>query len=340
MSAEKPLLVVLGATGNQGGSVVSYFLSLSSSPYAIRGVTRNLSSPKSVSLASLGVEMVAGNFDDPSSLDAAFKGVSVIFTVTDFWHSFFDPSVREKASASGESIGVVSRDNETQQNKNIIDAAAKVSTLERFVFSSLPNTSKLSGGKYPYVYHFDGKALGEEYGSSAHPKLWEKTTVFYAGYYLENFFSPAGKIVRPKLNKSKTTLTLYVAEPLATASLPMYSSIADTGALVHAVVHAAPGKKVIGVNEWLNLREFATILAQVLEKRIEFIDREPKFELGDAEMEKDHVDMVGFCIEFGYDGGKVDKSIVQPADLGVPVQLASVKEWCEKQDWENILEVE
>lgn len=84
MSSEKPLLVVLGATGTQGGSVLSYFLSLSPSPCALRGVTRDPSSPRSVSLASLGVEMVAGEFDNPSSLDAAFKGASVIFSVTDF----------------------------------------------------------------------------------------------------------------------------------------------------------------------------------------------------------------------------------------------------------------
>jgi hypothetical protein len=199
MSSEKPLLVVLGATGTQGGSVLSNFLSLSASPYALRGVTRDPSSPKSVSLASLGVEVVAGDFDNPSSLDAAFTGASAIFSVTDFWQSFASPSLRERASASGQSIGVVSRENEFQQNRNIIDAAAKVSTLERFVFSSLPSTNKLSEGKYAHVYHFDGKAMAEEYGRSAYPKLWEKTSVLYAGYYLENYFEPTGALFRPKL---------------------------------------------------------------------------------------------------------------------------------------------
>lgn len=199
MSSEKPLLVVLGATGNQGGSVISYFLSLSPSPYALRGITRNPSSPKSISLASLGVEVVAADIDNPSSLDAAFKGASVIFSVTNFWQSFADPSLRERASASGQIIGVVSKENEAQQNRNIIDAAAKVSTLERFIFSSMPNTNKLSGGKYAHVYHFDGKAIAEEYGRSAHPKLWEKTSVLYAGYYLENYFETTGSLLQPKL---------------------------------------------------------------------------------------------------------------------------------------------
>jgi hypothetical protein len=199
MAAEKPLLVVLGATGNQGGSVISYFLSQPSSPYKLRGVTRDPSSSKSLSLISRGVEMIAANFDDPSSLDAAFKDAAAIFSVTDFWQSFINPSLREKAAATGQKIGILSRDQEAQQNKNIIDAAARIETLERFVYSSLPNTCELSGGKYSHVYHFDGKAIAEEYGRSTYPQLWEKTNVFYAGYYLENYFDAAGGMFRPKL---------------------------------------------------------------------------------------------------------------------------------------------
>jgi hypothetical protein len=199
MAAKEPLLVVLGATGNQGGSVISYYLSQPSSPYKLRGVTRNPSSSKSLSLISQGVEMVAGDFDDLSSLEAAFQDATAIFSVTDFWQSFMNPSLRGKAAETGEKIGILSRGQEAQQNKNIIDAAAKVQTLERFIYSSLPNTSKLSQGKYSHVYHFDGKAIAEEYGRSTYPELWEKTNVLYAGYYLENYFDAAGGMFRPKL---------------------------------------------------------------------------------------------------------------------------------------------
>ena len=197
MSSRKPLLVVLGATGNQGGSVVAHFLSLSPSPYAIRAVTRDVSSIKAASLVSKGVEVVAGDFDNPQSLDAAFGGASVIFSVTDFVESMMSPLLREKAAASGTGAGFYIRDYEAQQNRNIIDAAAKVSTLEKFIYSSLPNMSKLSGGKYTHVYYADSKAVAEEYGKSTYPKLWEKTNVFYAGFYLENFIG--GPLFCPKL---------------------------------------------------------------------------------------------------------------------------------------------
>jgi hypothetical protein len=119
----------------------------------------------------------------------------------------------------------------------------------------------------------------------------------------------------------------------------MYSAVADTGALVQALLRAAPGKKLIGVNEWLSLRDVTKLLAEVLGKGTEFVDHNPSFDMGDPDLEKDHADMIGFCVEFRYDGGNVDKSVVQPADLGVPVQLGSVKEWCEKQDWKKVLQV-
>ncbi|RFU25003.1 hypothetical protein B7463_g11330, partial [Scytalidium lignicola] len=338
MSSGKPLLVVLGATGNQGGSVVAYFLSLSPSPYALRAVTRDTSSAKAVSLASQGVEVVAGDFDNSQSLDAAFSGASVIFSVTDFLQSMMSPSLREKAAASGASAGFYIGDYEAQQNRNIIDAAAKVSTLERFIYSSLPNMNKLSGGKYAHVYYCDSKAVAEEYGKSTYPKLWEKTSVFYAGFYLENLL--AGPLFCPKLNKAKDSLIASGAEPLTTLIFPWYSVIQDTGALVAALISAAPGKKLIGVNEWLSLQDISKLLAQALEKGIEFVDSTLNFDLGDPEIQRAREEMMGFCIEFGYDGAKVDKTVVKPGDLGVPVQLKPVKEWIKKQDWEKVLPTE
>ncbi|KAJ5595423.1 uncharacterized protein N7459_001631 [Penicillium hispanicum] len=333
----KPLLVVLGATGNQGGSVVAHFLSLSPSPYALRAVTRNPSSTKAVSLASQGVEVVAGDFDNPQSLDAALTGASVIFSVTDFLQSMMNPSLREAAAASGTSPGFYIRDHEAQQNKNIIDAAAKVSTLERFIYSSLPGMDKLSGGKYTHVYHCDSKAIAEEYGRSTYPDLWAKTSVFYAGFYLENFVGEARGLFCPSLNKETDILVASGVEPLTSVIFPWYSAMHDTGALVAALIRAAPGKKLIGANEWLSFRDISKLLAQTLEKDIEFVDSIANFGLGDPDLQRDREEMIGFCIEFGYDGSKVDKTVVKPGDLGVPVQLESVRKWIEKQDWETIL---
>ncbi|KAJ6031620.1 hypothetical protein N7540_002352 [Penicillium herquei] len=193
----KPVFVILGATGNQGGSVVSRFLS--SSAYSLRVVTRNPFSPKALALATQGVEVVSGDFDDPSSLDVALKDASLIFSMTDFWGLMTNETLREKAAASGTTPGFYIRDYEAQQNRNIIDAAARVETLERFIFSSLPNVTELSAGKYRHAYHFDSKSMAEEYGKSTYPGLWAKTSVLYAALYLENFLGESRALFCPKL---------------------------------------------------------------------------------------------------------------------------------------------
>lgn len=65
------LIVVIGATGVQGGSVISALLK--NPEYKIRAVTRNASSEAAKKLAAEGVEVVTANSDDVSSLKAAFE---------------------------------------------------------------------------------------------------------------------------------------------------------------------------------------------------------------------------------------------------------------------------
>jgi hypothetical protein len=46
---------------------------------------------------------------------------------------------------------------------------------------------------------------------------------------------------------------------------------------------------------------------------------------------------MGFCVEFGCDGARVNKTVVKPGDLGVLFQLNPVNECIKKQDWETII---
>lgn len=121
----------------------------------------------------------------------------------------------------------------------------------------------------------------------------------------------------------------------------MYSSIDDTGPLVDGLLRSSAGHKVIGVNRWLSLREFGRTLSQVLGiKNVEYTDKDPDMnQLGDPDFVEDAIDMIGWYVEFGFDGGKVDKSVEQPSELGVDIRLRSVEEWCMKQNWMDILEV-
>jgi uncharacterized protein YbjT (DUF2867 family) len=58
--SSKKIVVVFGATGNQGGSVVKMLLEDPSinSQFEVRGVTRDASKPVAVALAEKGVSFV------------------------------------------------------------------------------------------------------------------------------------------------------------------------------------------------------------------------------------------------------------------------------------------
>lgn len=92
-------ICVIGVTGNQGGSVALRFLK--DPAYQVRGLTRNPTSEKAKELAALGIEIVQADLEDVSSLESAFKGSNLIFSVTQYWEPFFRPDCREEAAKQG-----------------------------------------------------------------------------------------------------------------------------------------------------------------------------------------------------------------------------------------------
>jgi len=67
----RKLVVVVGATGGQGGSVIRRLLSDGS--YQIRGLTRDPKSKISQDLVAKGIEMVDADLNDLQSVTAAFE---------------------------------------------------------------------------------------------------------------------------------------------------------------------------------------------------------------------------------------------------------------------------
>ena len=65
-------ILVVGATGAQGGSVARHLLRAGG--YRVRCLTRNPGSPAAREFASLGAELVEGDLSNPASLHAALRG--------------------------------------------------------------------------------------------------------------------------------------------------------------------------------------------------------------------------------------------------------------------------
>ena len=94
-AAESPLFVVVGSTGTQGRSVIDAIAS-DDKEYRVRGITRDPSKTKAQDLVKLGVEVVAGDVDDATSVEKAFEGASIVFAMTasDYW----SPNGEEKVT--------------------------------------------------------------------------------------------------------------------------------------------------------------------------------------------------------------------------------------------------
>ena len=105
------------------------------------------------------------------------KGSHAIFALTNFFDSFF-------VTGSPES----SYKTEVIQGKNLAVAASKTTTLEHYIWSSLPNCRAITDGKCS-VPHMDSKNEIDAFIAGA-KSLLAKTTFLWCSFYASNFIYP------------------------------------------------------------------------------------------------------------------------------------------------------
>lgn len=170
------IITVVGATGAQGKGVVSAFLN--NPAYQVRAITRNPSSAAGQALAAQGAEVVSADLNDLASLQAAFAGSHIVFGVT----NFFEPFIAHQSPVKAVEV-------EIQQGINLARAAAATSTLEHYIWSTLPNSKLISNGKFA-VPHFEGKNRIDAYIREHEQALLAKTTFFWVTWYHANYTFP------------------------------------------------------------------------------------------------------------------------------------------------------
>ncbi|CAJ2504338.1 Uu.00g117320.m01.CDS01 [Anthostomella pinea] len=161
------LLVVFGATGQQGGSVITNVLNDPelSEQFKIRAITRDVNSDKSELLKKQNVQVIQGDVTDRASLEAALTGAHTVFAMTT---SVFSANPVE---------------DEYNNGKTIADVAVSKSA-QYLIWSTLPYVSEISSGKYTKITPFDAKAKVERYIRGL-PGI--KSAFFAEGYFMENF---------------------------------------------------------------------------------------------------------------------------------------------------------
>ncbi|KAI8202016.1 hypothetical protein KHU50_005205 [Colletotrichum sp. SAR 10_65] len=167
------LIAVTGATGQQGGAVVTVMLAAG---WRVRGVTRDPGSAKAKRLAATGVEIVKADFSDENSLRAAFDGAHAIFAMTSFIdYAWSGKHTVDEACAFEEADAL-----------RLARAAASSEALEHYIFSTTPSASRLTGGKCS-VPHMDAKARADQRIRRELPGLARRMTSLFVGFYPSNF---------------------------------------------------------------------------------------------------------------------------------------------------------
>lgn len=208
------LLTVFGATGQQGGSVVDYVINDPelSKQYAVRGITRDITKPAAQLLKEKGVEVVKADVDDKTSLKQAMHGAHTVFGIT---ATIYDEKLKER---------------EFDQGKAMADAAVAAG-VQYFIFSTLSNGTKISGGKIQNLAHFDVKAEIEEY-IRAQPM---KSAFFAPGSFMQNF----NHFMAPRPAGDGTYAIANFVTP--ETQLPLIDTVDDSGKYVGAIL-AEPDK--------------------------------------------------------------------------------------------------
>jgi hypothetical protein len=326
------LIVVIGATGLQGGSVARLFASKPG--WRVRGISRNPENPSNAALRELGIELVAADLNDQASLDKAFEGANVIFANTDLWQFMSDPSTYTTAEATGKKPNQVAFDREVQQGKNAVDVAAKhVDTLERFIWSTLSDTKKWSKGEFTWNMHFDSKAAVEQYIKDAQPDLAAKTSYLQVGMYLQNWQ------LNPALGPHKQpdgTFMLALPKAFEDYPAPLVDPSYDTGFFVQALVDAPAGSSMLGYAKEKSHGDHWRTWARIQNVKLEIQNR--AFDFGDMPdyLQWEFNEALAYAIKYGFAGG--DPAVKSPKDLGVDMsQLTDLEEWVRKEDYSSIL---
>lgn len=150
-------VLITGATGTQGGGVARLLLA---DGHHVRALTRNASSPAADALRKLGAEVVAGNFDDPSSLVAAARGVDTAFAMS-------TPYVAGPDAERTEALALIE--------------ALKTAKVGRIVYTSVSDADRKTG-----IPQFESKVPAEE-AVKASGAAW---SIVAPVFFMENLTGP------------------------------------------------------------------------------------------------------------------------------------------------------
>ncbi|TYB40245.1 NmrA/HSCARG family protein [Micromonospora sp. AP08] len=225
-------VLVIGATGKQGGAVAELLLNHG---HDVRAYVRSPESPSALALSTSGIRLFAGDLADPQALAGAAQGVDAIFGLS-------------------VPFGSGGKDEEVAQGRRLVDAAARAGA--HLVYSSVRGADRLVKSN---IDHADSKQLVEAYLRNKEVSA----TVLGPVYFMENVFN----IGFSRLGDGVLANPLSAGKPLDQVTVRDIAGLA-----VHAIEHPDRfvGERIDVVSDRVTGEQAAKILSDVLGREIPY----------------------------------------------------------------------
>jgi len=226
-------VLVLGATGHQGGAVARQLLNKG---FKVRAVTRKPESVAAKALSALGVEMIQADMGEEAAMSGALKGA---------WGAFSVFTMAEKGVQWEEEQGIK------------FAAAAKNAGVEHFVYSSVSAADRHTG-----IPHFESKRRIEQKVAGLGFKFY---TIIRPVSFMENILNPR---TWPGIEAGRLVMGI---RPDAKQQLIAVEDIGKFGALPFVEPEKTNKQAIEIAGDELNVNEMAMALEKMLGKEIKVI---------------------------------------------------------------------
>jgi uncharacterized protein YbjT (DUF2867 family) len=285
------LILVVGGTGTQGGSVARELLAYG---HSVRVLTRDTNSPAAVRIKNAGAEVVRGDMGDPQSLASVLDGVGAVFSV-----QFLDPF----------------DDTAEKRNANNLTQAMVASGVRQVVHASSVGTDKFPRWQKheSLIKYWNQKWEIEEYIRNGGFDFW---MILHPCLFMENFSERLAAVMNPELKNGVIFSTL---RPDTRVDMSCGEDVAAFARSAFEHPEQFNKKDITIAGESLTMTEVAEILSRVTGKRVtsEFVSREQAVERG---LPLGTVNSQDYMIEVGF-----QTDIEGLKQYGVP--LTSFEDW-------------
>ncbi|WP_406138842.1 NmrA family NAD(P)-binding protein [Streptomyces sp. NBC_01089] len=239
MTSESQPVLVVGATGRQGGATARALLAAG---IPVRALVRDPGTGRAGAVAALGAELVTGDLDDRGSVARAAEGTRAVFSV-------------QMPDMDGRGF-----EGEVAQAVHLIEGA-RAAGVPQFVHSSVSGAGRHVDwvrGRWAWMEpYYTAKAGIQDRVRTAGFTHW---TLIKPGYFMENFL-PAEKIMFPRGVDGGLVSLL---KPATRLSLVAVDDIGRAAAAAIAAPQRFDGVELELASEVLTMAEIADILSRSL----------------------------------------------------------------------------